>query len=184
MKRRRLVVVFFVLTLFFLEPIKANDTIWLFIDTQKLQLKVKQGNKTLVMMENIAIGRRGAGFKRRIGDDITPLGSYKIAWVNKKSQFHRFYGINYPSKENADQALSMGLLSPQIHASIIQAHKKNKIPPQQTSIGGRIGIHGLGGADKTIHNKMNWTHGCIALTNEQIDQLTPWMSKNMRVKIK
>ena len=36
-------------------------------------------------MENISIGRNGAGFKQRRGDDVTPLGDYKIGWINEKS---------------------------------------------------------------------------------------------------
>ncbi len=170
--------------LLFLKDLRASEDIWIYIDIEKLQLEVKQGNKTLAVMENIAIGRSGAGFKQRIGDDITPIGTYKIAWINKKSPFYRFYGFNYPSENNANQALSAGLLSKQAYTSIITAHKKNEIPPQHTRIGGRIGIHGLGKANETIHKMMNWTHGCIALTNQQIDRLEPWISKNMLVKIK
>lgn len=50
-------------------------------------------------------------------------------------------------------------------------------------IGGQIGIHGLGAGDKEIHKVFNWTHGCIALTNEQIDQLTRWVGKGTVVKV-
>ncbi len=169
---------------FLLECPKAEENIWLSIDTQKLQLEIKQGNKTLAVMKNIAIGRNGAGFKQSVGDDITPLGDYKITWVNVNSLFHRFYGFNYPSEKNADQALSAGLLDQQAHAAIIAAHRQHKTPPHSTPLGGRIGIHGLGNADERIHNLVNWTHGCIALTNAQIDRLAPWITDNMRVKIK
>jgi murein L,D-transpeptidase YafK len=174
----------FLIHLFFSGYNYADEAIWILIDTHRLQLEVKKGNKTLTVMENIAIGRSGAGFKHRVGDDVTPIGSYKIAWVNKKSPFHLFYGFNYPSTKNADQALSAGLLDKKAHSAIIDAHNSNKTPPQHTKIGGRIGIHGLGNADESIHKTMNWTHGCVALTNEQIDRLEPWITENMRVKIK
>lgn len=168
----------------FFNVVKANEEVWLLVDTEKLQLDVKQGEKTLSVIKNIAIGRNGAGFKQRRGDDITPLGSFKIGWINRKSSFYRFYGFNYPSTVIAHKALLDGLLDEKSHAAIINAHRRNKTPPQNTSIGGQIGIHGLGNADKFIHSMMNWTHGCIALTNEQIDQLSPWLKKGTRVKVK
>jgi murein L,D-transpeptidase YafK len=162
----------------------ADDDIWLLIDTTRQQLEIKRGNKTLKVMSNVAIGRNGAGFKQRRGDDITPQGSYTISWINEKSPFYRFYGFNYPSVENANEALLSGLLSKKDHTMIIEAHKNKQIPPQNTRIGGQIGIHGLGTANEFIHQYMNWTHGCIALTNEQIDELDRWIGKGTRVKIK
>ena len=135
-------------------------------------------------MQNIAIGRNGAGFKHRVGDDVTPLGTFKIGWINKKSPFYRFYGFDYPSAEIADEALLSGLLSKKSHTRIINAHKKDKVPPQNTTIGGQIGIHGLGNADPFIHKTMNWTHGCIAITNEQVDKLERWIKKGIKVKVK
>ena len=162
----------------------GSDEVWLLVDTKKLQLEIKRGNKTVSVFENIAIGQQGAGFKHRIGDDITPVGSYKIGWINNKSHFHRFYGFTYPSVENAHEALLSGLLSKKSHTAIIKAHKNNQTPPQNTKIGGQIGIHGLGSADPYIHKTMNWTHGCVALTNEQVDRLAPWIKKGTRVEVK
>ena len=102
----------------------------------------------------------------------------------RKVHLRRFYGFNYPSIGNADEALTRGLVNKKTHLNIVNSHKKNRIPPQNTPMGGRIGIHGLGYADKKIHKMMNWTHGCIALTNEQIDQLDPWIHTGMKIKIK
>jgi len=141
------------------------------IDTQKLVLEVKLANITLVKFENISIGRNGSGFKHKRGDDITPLGHYKIAWINKKSRYNLFFGFNYPSKENAHQALKKGLVSKKNYRKIIRSHQNNQVPPQNTALGGLIGIHGLGRGDKNIHKTMNWTHGCIALDNTQIANL-------------
>ncbi|NOR71242.1 MAG: L,D-transpeptidase family protein [Methylomarinum sp.] len=167
----------------FYVPVRA-DEVWLIIDTKKSTLEVKRGLDTLMTMNNIAIGRNGAGFKQHMGDDVTPIGTYRIGWVNKKSPFHRFYGFDYPSVENANEALLSGLLSKEKHTAIINAHKKQQVPPQDTKIGGNIGIHGLGSADKSIHQAINWTHGCIALTNEQVETLDRWIKKGTQVKIK
>lgn len=168
----------------FLTPSWADDEVRLLIDTRALTLELIKGNQTIALMENIAIGRNGAGFKQHFGDDVTPIGTYKISWINNDSSFYRFYGFSYPSVDNADKALRKGLLSKKNHTAIINAHIRNILPPQNTSIGGRIGLHGLGAADKAIHKMMNWTHGCIALTNQQMDLLLPWLSKGVQVIIK
>lgn len=160
-----------------------HQSVWLLIDTQKQQLEVKRGDETLQVFSNIAIGRNGAGFKNRRGDDVTPLGEYKIGWVNDQSPFHVFYGLTYPSVENARAALGKGLISEAEHDAIVYAHQHGQIPPQNTALGGQVGVHGLGKGDENIHRLMNWTHGCVALTNNQLDELDRWIVEGMRVKI-
>jgi lipoprotein-anchoring transpeptidase ErfK/SrfK len=80
--------------------------------------------------------------------------------------------------------LHQGTINLATYNSIITAHRYHQVPPQNTPLGGRIGIHGLGRADAKIHKTMNWTHGCIALTNGQIDHLSQWVDTGTRVKIK
>ncbi len=162
----------------------ASEGVWLLVDTQAMSLEVKRGQKTVEVFENISIGRNGAGFKEQRGDDVTPLGNYKIGWVNTKSTFRKFYGFNYPSKQNAQKALADGLISRKTFRTIERAHLRNRTPPQHTPLGGRLGIHGLGRANKNIHKNMNWTHGCIALTNAQIDRLGKWIKKGTVVRVK
>ena len=58
------------------------------------------------------------------------------------------------------------------------------IPPQVTPLGGYLGIHGVGEGDPGIHADFNWTHGCIALTNQQIDDLAGWIRIGMRVVVR
>lgn len=41
----------------------ADPNVWLLVDTQKLSMEVKRGDKTLAVLQNIAIGRNGAGKK-------------------------------------------------------------------------------------------------------------------------
>lgn len=165
-------------------PLIAEEKVWLLIDTQNLTLEIKKGNKTIKLLKNIAIGRNGSGFKKKIGDDTTPIGTYRIGWINTKSSFYKFYGFDYPSVTNANEALLSGLISKSNHSAIINAHKKTKTPPQNTRIGGQIGIHGLGKGDEEVHKMMNWTHGCVAITNEQIDLLDKWVGEGTEVKIK
>lgn len=157
---------------------------WLLVDTKIMQLEVKQGDKTLAVFEGVAIGRNGSGFKNKRGDDITPLGRYKIGWVNKESAFRTFYGFTYPSIKNAQEALKKDLIKQSDYDAIEKAHKNNQVPPQNTPLGGRIGLHGLGKGDIKIHRAFNWTHGCIAVTNEQIDELSQWIRKGMEILVK
>ncbi|MFA6052891.1 MAG: L,D-transpeptidase [Methylobacter sp.] len=162
----------------------ADDDVWLLVDTTALKIEVKKGEKTLETINDIAIGRGGAGAKRHRGDNVTPFGSYRIGWVGQKSSFRKFFGLTYPSPEDAEKALGQGIINQGTYNSIVTAHRYHQIPPQNTPLGGRIGIHGLGRADEKIHKSMNWTHGCIALTNGQIDHLSQWIDKGTVVKIK
>ncbi len=168
-----------------IEKITENiSSVWLLIDTKKKRLDVKRGTKILASFDKIAIGRSGAGFKNKRGDKITPLGTYKIGWVNNKSSFRTFYGFTYPSIENAKEALKKNLISRDTYYLILDAHHSNKIPPQNTSLGGRIGLHGLGSGNEEVHRLWDWTKGCVAVTNQQIDALSQWIVKGMTVKVK
>jgi len=162
----------------------ADQDVWLLVDTQKMSMEVKKGEKTVAVLENIAIGRNGAGEKNHRGDDVTPLGNYRIGWINEKSSFRKFFGLTYPNVENADNALKQGKIGLDTYESIARAHSAGQIPPQNTDLGGQIGIHGLGSANLSIHKSMNWTHGCIALTNDQIDRLSQWVEKGTLVTVK
>jgi murein L,D-transpeptidase YafK len=162
----------------------ASDGIWLLVDTNALKIEVKKGEQTVDIIEGIAIGQSGAGQKMHRGDNITPYGEYKIGWVGQQSSFHRFFGLNYPSIQDADNGLRKGVIDKYTYTDIINAHLYKHVPPQNTPLGGRIGIHGLGNASEKIHQSMNWTHGCIALTNKQIDHLSQWINTGTLVKIK
>jgi murein L,D-transpeptidase YafK len=162
----------------------AKDDIWLLVDTSAQKIEIKKGDKTLETINDIAIGRGGSGLKTHRGDNVTPSGEYRIGWVGEKSAFHRFYGLTYPSMHDAENALKFGIINQGTYNRILQAHKYRQIPPQNTPLGGQIGIHGLGHANEKIHKTMNWTHGCIAMTNSQIDHLSRWLEPGTVVKIK
>lgn len=163
---------------------RTDPNVWLLVDTQKLSLEVKKGDKTVAVLNDIAIGRAGAGEKLHRGDNVTPLGNFRIGWINQSSPFRKFFGLTYPSVEDADSALRKGKIDLDTYESITKAHLYGQIPPQDTDLGGQIGIHGLGSASLTIHKATNWTHGCIALTNDQIDQLSQWVEKGTLVTVK
>jgi murein L,D-transpeptidase YafK len=169
---------------FFTLSVVADDDIWLLVDTKARKIEVKKGNKTVETINKIAIGRAGAGVKAHRGDNVTPYGSYRIGWVGEKSMFRRFFGLNYPSVEDAENALRRNIIDEYTYNRIVYAHQFNQVPPQNTPLGGQIGIHGLGSADKRVHETFDWTHGCIALTNGQIDHLSQLVNTGTVVKIK
>ncbi len=162
----------------------AEEDVWLLVDTKAHKIEVKKGEQTLETLQGIAIGRKGAGLKNHRGDDITPQGNYRIGWVGGQSNFHKFFGLTYPSTQDAEIALKRGIISQQDYYSITAAHQFNQVPPQDTPLGGRIGIHGLGAGDERVHQVFDWTHGCIALTNAQIDHLSQWLDTGTVVKIR
>lgn len=162
----------------------ANNDVWLLVDTKARKIEVKKGDQTLETLNSIAIGRGGSGFKKHRGDNITPYGNYRIGWIGEKSAFRRFFGLTYPSVEDAEHALKQGVIDDMTYYRILMAHRNNQIPPQNTPLGGQIGIHGLGRADERVHKAFDWTHGCIALTNGQIDHLSQLVDTGTLVKIK
>ncbi|NOQ14946.1 MAG: L,D-transpeptidase family protein [Methyloprofundus sp.] len=176
---------FIFLFMFFFNSLSyAQDAVWLLVDTQKKIIQVKQDEKTLETFAQVSIGRKGAGYKQQVGDGITPIGTYKISHTNNNSHFRKFFGLNYPSVNDAGLALFAARISYADYLLIMQAHRNDQLPPQNTALGGLIGIHGLGKGNKKVHGIFDWTRGCVAVSNQQIDKLAKWVYKGMRVQIK
>jgi L,D-peptidoglycan transpeptidase YkuD (ErfK/YbiS/YcfS/YnhG family) len=96
------------------------------------------------------LGRNWVGDKQKSGDKATPEGLYKIVrkYQGRETQYHKALSINYPNEEDKErfkQSVAKGIL------------------PASARIGGGIEIHGGGGKG------VDWTEGCIALTNSGID---------------
>jgi len=162
----------------------AGSDVWLLVDTKSRNLEIKKGDETLEVLEHVVIGRKGAGTKQQRGDDITPLGNYRIGWINDKSSFRKFFGLTYPTTDQALEALHQGQIDTNTFDAIETANKLGNIPPQNTVLGGQIGIHGLGSGSLIVHEEFDWTHGCIALTNDQIDRLSQYVEKGTLVTVK
>lgn len=157
---------------------------WLLIDTQAETLTVMGERGPLRVFDNIAVGVRGVGVKQQRGDAITPLGSFRVGWINPYSQFKLFFGLDYPNLEHARLALYDGRIDDATFNAISRELAAGRSPPQETPLGGQIGIHGLGGNDPYVHANSDWTNGCVALTNEQIDALARWVKVGTRVEIR
>ena len=170
-----------------LTPVASGDSTdgrWLLIDTGELTLRVMQDGQPRLTLENIAIGRYGTSRNKRRADNTTPLGRYRITEIEADSVFHRFIGLDYPGIEQAEAAYREGVIGQREYQAILRAHREGLAPPQNTALGGHIGIHGLGQGDPRWHETLNWTRGCIALTNDQIDTLMSWVRAGMMVEIR
>ncbi len=162
----------------------AND-VWLLVDTRGDRIVVMGNQGPLDSFEPIALGARGAGLKQRRGDDVTPLGSFRVGWINPASQFSLFIGLDYPNQEYAQIALRQGRIDQATFDRIQHALLAGRTPPQDTPLGGQIGIHGVGGGDRQVHEAgFDWTRGCVAVNDEQIRRLAGWVRPGMRVDIR
>ena len=157
---------------------------WLLVDTVNLRLMVMQGTSVVHTYPNISIGRDGVARDKVRGDQRTPTGRFRIAWIREDSGFHRFLGLDYPDRKRAWRARENLQLDEADWHRIRRAHEQGEIPPQGTPLGGQIGIHGIGEGDPGIHGRFNWTNGCVALTNEQLDDLMQWVHIGTRVEIR
>ena len=154
------------------------------VDTSAGTLSVMRGEEVVMIFDDIAIGRYGVTDAKQRGDNMTPLGSFTIGWITTKSRYHRFLGLNYPDLETASRAFFNGLINKEEWLDIRRATKAGRRPPQNTRLGGLIGIHGIGEGDVDVHQDYNWTNGCVALTNEEIDQLLRWVKVGTPVEIR
>lgn len=157
---------------------------WVLVDTRADKLTVIDENGPLEVFDNIALGVRGAARKHRRGDETTPVGSFKVTHFNPASRFHLFIGLDYPNLEHAQIAYWEKRIDQKTYERIISAIKSGKPPPQDTPLGGYIGIHGVGAGDPRVHANFNWTNGCVAVSNEQIVRLAKWIKIGTRVEIR
>lgn len=108
-------------------------------------------NGQLVKTYEISLGGQPVGDKEFEGDKKTPEGIYFINDKNPNSGYHKNLGVSYPNEED-----------------IAYARQHNKSP------GGEIKLHGLRnhtGFVGKFHRWFDWTLGCMAVTNDEIDEL-------------
>jgi murein L,D-transpeptidase YafK len=157
---------------------------WILVDSNTLTLTVMQGEDILQTYENVAIGSNGVTWNKRQGDEKTPLGDFHIIEIRQSERFQVFIAIDYPTLPHATRALEGKRLAPAEYRAIRDAWARGGPPPQDTSLGGHIGIHGIGAGNAAIHSSFNWTDGCVALSNEQLEQLLGQIRVGMKVRIR
>lgn len=120
------------------------------VDKSQRRLVLLQQGKPLKIYR-VALGPAPVGHKECQGDGRTPEGLYRIDFRKFNSTFHRALHISYPNAHDIQVAKSRGL-----------------------NPGGAIMIHGLGnfsGWYDNLHHLVDWTAGCIAVTNSEIEEL-------------
>lgn len=157
-------------------------------------IEVKKSERMLIVRDGdhvrakfqIALGRGGPGDKQKLGDNKTPVGVYRIVEVKDKTRFDTFMRLNYPNVKDAFYGLKNAVISRPEFDRIVQALRHGQVPPQNTRLGGAIGIHGLTEESPEalhIQAKLNWTEGCIALKNGDLHELRPFIDVGTRVVI-
>jgi murein L,D-transpeptidase YafK len=100
---------------------------------------------------NVAFGTDPVGHKEREGDGRTPEGEYLLDFKNSKSKFYKSIRVSYPNAYDIAKATALGF-----------------------NPGGDIMIHGQPNgkeASTKARQRFNWTQGCIAVTNKEMDEI-------------
>lgn len=139
---------------------KADEVV--VVKSQRI-MNLLAGGK-VIRSYRIALGGTPIGAKERQGDHKTPEGHYVLDRRNAKSRFYRSIHVSYPNERDRRNAA------------------KNGFPP-----GGDIMIHGLPngfGALGGAALMADWTDGCIAVTNAEIDEIWEIVPDGTPIKIK
>ncbi len=123
----------------------------------------------------VGLGFGPVGHKKQRGDGKTPQGWYRTSdkpW----SQFYAAIAVHYPNLGDTEEGVARGRVNSGTLAAIQTALEKDMKPPQQTLLGGEILIHGGGSAT-------DWTLGCIAMENTDIDALRAGLPPSMKTDV-
>lgn len=146
-------------------PLLAEDLAKPRIEVFKAKrvLQLFDGDK-LIKTYRVGLGTNPVPPKERQGDRATPEGSYFICHKNPQSKFHLSLAISYPGPADAKRGLDAGLISKAEYNAIMEAIAEFKSPPWGTKLGGEVFVHGNGASS-------DWTWGCVALDNPDIEEL-------------
>lgn len=158
MKRLFLIILIFLSALFIYQyypysPIPDNIVVDKIIVNKSERKLIVYSNGSIIKTFTVSLGDQPIGAKEKKDDEKTPEGKYIINSKMGKgvSRFHKNLGISYPSKKDIAYAKQNGF-----------------------STGGDIKIHGIKnglGFIGRLHRWLDWTDGCIAITNEEMDDL-------------
>lgn len=112
----------------------------------------------------IALGGNPVGPKERRGDNKTPEGNYTIESRNRHSDYHLSLRISYPNEKDKKRAKELGV-----------------------SPGGDIMIHGIKNGLSWVggfHTEIDWTEGCIAVTNKEMEEIVRLVPNGIPVEIR
>jgi L,D-peptidoglycan transpeptidase YkuD (ErfK/YbiS/YcfS/YnhG family) len=160
----------------YLTPVRAIQNPEIFVYKEKRRLYVVQSN-VLVRDYPVGLGFHPTGDKEKEGDGKTPEGKFFVCVKKPNSRFQKSLGLNYPDKKHAERAFFAGVIAPMEFRDILLAFENKATPPWNTALGGQIFIH-AGGAHR------DWTEGCVALYNSDMDELFQITSVGTPVSIR
>ncbi len=102
------------------------------------------------------------------GDTCTPEGVYRIRAKYPHSKWDYFIWLDYPNNQN--------------WRKFAQAKQAGRLPPD-ADIGGQVGIHGTEDPSRNLSG-VNWTKGCVSLTNKDLEEIYPLVDDKTLVVIK
>lgn len=138
----------------------APDSIRLHVDKKSRLFHVMAGTQVLKSYPCV-LGENPVGDKFMQGDRKTPEGSFTFRDKYPHREWHKFVWIDHPNAESWKR---------------FRERKRTKAIPENASIGGEIGIHGVpDGMDHWIIQGSDWTWGCIALRNADLDEIYPFI---------
>jgi murein L,D-transpeptidase YafK len=133
------------------QALPANAKADLVIVMKKKRTLTLMSQGKVLKTYKVALGGDPVGAKTRQGDHKTPEGVYRLDRRNAQSQFYKSIHISYPDAKDIAQARKMGV-----------------------SPGGDVYVHGLPNGYKWVgarHRLKDWTDGCVAVTDEEIDEI-------------
>ncbi|NLV35876.1 MAG: L,D-transpeptidase family protein [Clostridiaceae bacterium] len=180
-------------------PVAANRSLSQIINANgltegqlRLNLVIDKSDKLLTIYQkttplkayHVELGDGGTGDKQIAGDHKTPEGTFYITQKLVLSPADEYLGsrwmrLSYPNIEDASRGLSNGLINKSTYNSIYDAIINGKTPPQNTTLGGGVGIHG-GSIDSF---GSDWTWGCTGLTNRDVEDFYKYMFVGTKVVI-
>ena len=142
-------------------PAKGADKVLIEKKARRLTLLAKD---EVIKTYKIALGGNPVGPKERQGDNKTPEGTYLIDSRNRDSGYHLSLHISYPNAQDRMRAKALGVAP-----------------------GGNIMIHGIKNGLAQVgasHTAIDWTEGCIAVTNQEMEEIYQLVPNGTLVEIK
>jgi len=153
-------------------PAAAAEPLRIVVWKARHKLVVMSGTR-VVRTYHVSLGISPVGPKAVRGDGKTPVGVYAVYAKRPSDRFRWFLALNYPAKEDADRAFAANRISADTWADIWIADKMGQSPPWDTPLGAFVGIHGTGDGGRTAKLRIvsDWTDGCIALSDRDVQEL-------------
>lgn len=118
----------------------------------------------------VVFGNNSLADKKMEGDRLTPEGTFHIANKRPHEKWSRFLGLDYPTQESLQK---------------FQERKRRGEIPKSARPGGGVGIHGTWPRDEFMIDRYNnWTNGCIALKNEDVQEVYAFIKVGTQVTIR